>query len=87
MGKPMNVSNIPQSDSIQELAHFWDTHDLTDFEDQLEEVSEPVFEREGVVKVHLEPGQIEALNDIAKSKGVGAADLIREWVLEKIQVS
>jgi hypothetical protein len=23
---------------------FWDTHDLTDFEDELEEVTEPVFE-------------------------------------------
>ena len=78
---------MPQTDSIQELARFLDTHDLTDFEDELEEVSEPVFEREAVVKVQLEPDEIEALNDLAKSKGVGAADLIREWVLEKIQVS
>jgi hypothetical protein len=45
MGKPMNIADMPQTDSIQELARFWDTHDLTDFEDQLEEVSEPVFER------------------------------------------
>ena len=55
MGKPMNTAEMPQTDSIQELAHFWDTHDLTDFEDQLEEVAEPVFEREAVVKVQLEP--------------------------------
>lgn len=87
MGKPLNIPNIPQTDSIQELARFWDTHDLTDFEDQLEEVTEPVFEREAVVKVQLEPHEIEALNEIAKSKGVDSADLIREWVLEKIQVS
>ena len=40
----MNRRKIPQTDSIQELAHFWDTHDLTDFEAELEEVSEPVFE-------------------------------------------
>jgi CopG antitoxin of type II toxin-antitoxin system len=87
MGKPMNISSIPQTDSIKELAHFWDTHDLTDFEDELEEVTEPVFEREAMVKVQLEPEEIEALNEIAKSKGVGPADLVREWVLEKIQVS
>lgn len=87
MGKPMNITDMPKTDSIQELARFWDTHDLTDFEDELEEVSEPVFEGEAVVKVQLEPDEIEALNDLAKSKGVGAADLIREWVLEKIQVS
>ena len=41
----MRTSKIPQTDSIHELAQFWDTHDLTDFKDQLEEVTEPIFER------------------------------------------
>lgn len=36
---------LPRTDSIRELASFWDSHDLTDFEDQLEVVAEPVFER------------------------------------------
>jgi predicted DNA binding CopG/RHH family protein len=85
MGKSM-ITTIPQTDSIQELARFWDTHDLTDFEDELEEVTEPIFEREAVVKVQLEPEEIAALNEIAKAKGLGSADLIREWVLEKIHV-
>ena len=49
----MNHTDIPQTDSIQELAHFWDTHDLTDFEDELEEVSVPVFERKTMVIVRL----------------------------------
>ena len=40
----MKRTSIPQTDSIQELAYFWDTHDLTDFEDELEEVGEYVFE-------------------------------------------
>ena len=39
----MNHTKIPQPDSIEELAQFWNTHDLTDFEDELEEVSEPIF--------------------------------------------
>lgn len=34
---------LPKTDSIQKLAEFWDSHDLTDFEDELEEVTEPVF--------------------------------------------
>jgi O-acetylhomoserine/O-acetylserine sulfhydrylase-like pyridoxal-dependent enzyme len=86
MGKSMNTPSIPQTDSIQELARFWDTHDLTDFEDELEEVTEQVFERESVVEVQLTAEEIEALNEIAKSKGVGSGQLIREWVLEKIQI-
>ena len=87
MGKSLNIANIPRTDSIQELAHFWDTHDLTDFEDQLEEVVEPLFEPEAVINVVLGPEEIEALNELAKSKGVGSSDLIRQWVREKIQIS
>ncbi len=40
---------IIQTDSINELARFWDTHDLTDFEEELMEVAEPVFERKAEV--------------------------------------
>lgn len=39
-------ARLPKTDSIGELATFWDTHYLTDFEDQLEVVTEPVFVRE-----------------------------------------
>ena len=87
MGKSVNIANIPQTDSIQELARFWDTHDLTDFEDQLEELVEPVFEPEAVISVQLAPEEIEALDKLAKSKGVASVDLIRQWVLEKIHAS
>ncbi len=40
-----STREIPLTDSIEELAQFWDLHDLTDFADELEEVSEPVFGR------------------------------------------
>ena len=87
MEKPVNATTIPRTDSIQELAQFWDTHDLTDFDGQLEEVTEPVFERKTELTVHLEPEEIQAVSDIAKSRGVKSADLVREWVLERIQAS
>jgi hypothetical protein len=45
----MTGENLPTTDSIEELATFWDVHDLTDFEDQLEEVTDCVFERDGEV--------------------------------------
>ena len=43
----MKTPKIPATDSIQDLANFWDKHDLTDFEDLLEEIPELVFERHG----------------------------------------
>ncbi|MDX2042685.1 MAG: CopG family antitoxin [Acidobacteriota bacterium] len=79
----MSTQKIIQTDSISELARFWDSHDLTDFEQELVEVSEPLFERETVISIHLPPVEAEAVKQIAKSKGVDFADLIRDWVVEK----
>lgn len=78
---------IPQTDSIQELARFWDTHEITDFEDQLEVVEEPVFQREAIVNLRLEPQEAEVIKSLAESRGMQQADLIREWVLEKLAAS
>ena len=79
---------IPTTDSIEELARFWDTHDLTDLEDQLEEVSEPIFERKTeTIFVRLQPEEAETVKQIAQSKGIGRATLIRGWVLEKLHAS
>jgi len=77
---------IPDTDSIRELAEFWDTHDLTHFGDQLEEVAEPVFARArtGGVTVPLSDEERNAIRRIAASRGVDEAALIREWVQEKL---
>ena len=58
----MMAQELPQTDSIRELAQFWDTHDLTEFEDKLEEVTEPVFApRNGFdwISTQQEPTQLE----------------------------
>ncbi|MGA2621065.1 MAG: CopG family antitoxin [Thermoguttaceae bacterium] len=79
-----STAKIPQTDSIEELARFWDSHDVADFEGELEEVVEPVFERETVVKVCLPCKEAEALKELAQSKGLHDTDLIRQWVLERV---
>lgn len=87
MEKAMKARKIPQTDSIEEMARFWDTHDLTEFEDQLEEIGEPVFERKSrtVIAVRLGPQEAEAVKRVAKARGVRQATLLRQWVLEKLQ--
>jgi len=87
MEKPMSTPKIPHIDSIAELARFWDTHDLTDFEDELEAVSESVFERrvEETVTIHLPTAESVAVKRLAKAKGMGHTALIQEWVREKLQ--
>jgi predicted DNA binding CopG/RHH family protein len=80
----MRSPKLPQTDSIQELAQFWDSHNLTDFEAELEEVAEPLFERATTVALRLEPGEAAAVKQMAESKGLADIELIRQWVLEKI---
>ena len=80
----MKRPKLPKTDSIQELAEFWDTHDLTDIEEELEEVAEPPFVRVTAIKVPLESRQIEAIEQMARSKGVSREELVRGWVLQKL---
>jgi hypothetical protein len=76
---------IPRTDSIQALATFWQNHDVTDFEDELEEVHEPVFDREQVVVgVPLTPDEHEAIRRAAAVRGLDKAELIHEWVKERL---
>ena len=83
----MNRERLPKTDSIQELAHFWDTHDLTEFEDKLEEVGEPVFERDTDITVRLNTDDAKTVREMARVRGVPESDLIREWVLERIHAT
>ncbi len=77
---------IPQTDSIEELAKFWDTHDVTDFEDQLEEITEPVFvHRNGAtLAIELPTKEFKALQRLAQEEAVDPTTLTRAWILEKL---
>ena len=89
MEEEMNSQRIPDSDSIEELAQFWDTHDLTDFDDELEEVTEPVFVRgeSATVPIRLNAEDVRALKRIAESEGVRETTLLRRWVRERLRKS
>jgi predicted DNA binding CopG/RHH family protein len=84
MEKPLKKPKLPKSKSIQKLAEFWDTHDLTDFEDELEEVAEPVFVRGDAIKVRLGTRETKAVERMAQAEGISREELIRAWVREKL---
>jgi hypothetical protein len=86
MEKTMKRQELPRTDSIEELASFWDTHDLTEVEDELEEVPEPVFVRaKGTsVSIDLKPAEAQRLKRIARSKGVKETTVLRRWILERL---
>lgn len=80
----MKKARLPKTDSIKKLAAFWDSHDLTDFAEELEEVAEPVFARRTAIKVPLEADEAEAIERMAESKGVSREELIRAWIRQKV---
>jgi hypothetical protein len=87
MEKRMRSHHLPDTDSIDALATFWDTHDLTDFEDELEEVTSPVFvrRRQTTVEIALTPGEAQSLKLVAEAKGVKERTLVRQWVRERLR--
>ncbi len=89
MGKTVRTQELPKTDSIEELARFWDSHDVTDFEEDLEEATEPVFVRaRGTsLSIDLQPIEAQHLKQIARSKGVKGTTVVRQWILERLHES
>lgn len=82
-----SMTALPNTDSISQLAEFWDTHDLTELEDELEEVTEAVFMRPADLLVHLSPEDAEALDSMATRRKVTKSQLVSAWVHERVRSS
>ena len=89
MEKTIKRQKLPDIDSVEALAGFWDRHDLTDFEHHLEEVSEPVFVRaQGAsVNIELRPAEAQQLKKIARSRGVRETTILKQWIRERLHES
>ncbi len=77
MATGVNQDLLPKTDSIEELAKFWDTHSLADYEHEMEEAVE--------VSSDLPRSAIKTIRALAKSKGIAERELLREWLLQKMK--
>lgn len=82
MTKTMN--KLPETDSITALAEFWQTHDLTDFEDALVEVTEPVLQRAEPLSVILPAADLAALRARARQEHIPETALVSRWIHERL---
>lgn len=83
----MKKIRIPKTDSIKELAHFFDTHDMGDFESELAEVHEvtgPICIPRNSILVHLEPRQAAAVKRLAKAEGLSEEQLVHQWIVRHL---
>ncbi len=78
------TKRLPTFRSDRQEARFWDTHDSTDYLDQLEDDLETVFVRpeSGLIEIGKETWQ-QLLRE-AKRRRTTPAALIRRWLKEKL---
>lgn len=87
--RPATQSRIPRFATVEEEAEFWDTHDITEFDDELETVTDARFiglKRDGTLLLWLEPEAAATLSERAAREGTTPGHLARRWVLEHLKV-
>lgn len=79
------TSRIPQFATREEEAAWWDSHDITDYLDELKPVRVRFAKNlsEGLT-VRLDPETMRELRQRAKRQGIGPTTLIRMWVMERL---
>ena len=78
------VSSISKSRTPEEMAEFWDTHSLADFDDQTHEV-EMTFDpsaRRSVVGIETE--LMTEIRRIAKERQVSTQTLVNVWLRQRV---
>ena len=82
------TARIPKFETRQEEAEFWDTHDLTDYLDELEDVEVKFGDNlSGRVSIHLDADSLSKVCELACEKGISPAALMRTWVMEHLKAS
>jgi hypothetical protein len=78
------VSSISKARTLEEMAEFWDTHSLADFDDQTHEV-EMTFDpsaRRSVVGIETE--LMAEIRRIAKERQVSTQTLVNVWLRQRV---
>ena len=81
-----NVNSVPEFQSREEEAAFWDTHDVTDYLDELRPIRVRFAPNLSAgMTVRLDPGDREALGKIAAEREVDPSTLVRMWIKERLR--
>lgn len=84
VSKKRKPTSLSKASSLEEVADFWDTHSLADYEDQTQEVE---FEVRALRKrkVSLDPEVYDQIEAQALTKGIQAETLVNLWLSERLQ--
>jgi len=88
-----NKKKLPNFNSYEEAAEFFDTHSMSDYWDEMEEVEMELssnlkekLERKRFYRwLGLSTEHIQAIEQEAEEKQLSSKQLISQWILEHIQ--
>lgn len=80
-----NRSTISKAKSYQEMGEFWDSHELTEFSDQIHEVEFAVDIQGETAYFPVEKSLSSKLRFIAHQQGVSPETLLNLWLQEKVR--
>jgi hypothetical protein len=78
------VSSISQSHTIEEMAEFWDTHSLADYDDQTYEVEMTFDPSARRTYVGIEPELLADLRRLARQRRVTLQTLVNVWLRQRV---
>jgi len=78
---------IPKFENIEEERKFWDTHESTDYFDDLEEAGNIVFVRakKEVLSLRLEPKISNKLKELAHEEGLPPTTFARMLIIKGLR--
>jgi predicted DNA binding CopG/RHH family protein len=81
---------LPKFSSDDELAEWIETHDLSEYMDSLEVVTDEIKvqrtpRHKQSVGLDLNPKDLDAIKRVAKTKGIPYKTLIQNWLSEKLR--
>ena len=77
---------IPKFNSYEEEAEFWDTHDVTDYWDDFEQVDLRFSpDLKSVLTFPIDAETLDQLQKAASSRGVEIDTLLNSWIHEHLE--
>jgi hypothetical protein len=84
-------SRIPMFASIEEEAAFWDTHSVTEFEDELEDMTGKIAfvvrRPDDGIRLLFDEETISALTERARAENTDPTMLVQRWIRERLRAS
>ena len=80
-----NVSSISKTRTYEEMADFWDTHSVADYEDQIEEVEMTFDPSARRTNVGIDPELFTELSKIARQRRISTQTLVNLWLSQRVE--